>query len=596
MAVGVRHKWVRALSHIKAKARKSISAGAEKAEKFAKLRSFAKLAEKKKIEAAAALAAGKAGADGAASTEPEETILKFTELSEEDAASLATKTMTEYGEAYFNRNRKGIFGSATTVSKMLAWKNSNIRTALKKMPTKDMESAATQCFRNITGYMGDRSSRKDDGGHAEKVIKTCLSSSEEIRDEVYCQLAKQTNQNPDQDSRRKGWQLICICAGCFSPSTTLLPHFVHYCKTAYDDPTCGTLAQRAVRALLKSSKLGPRRETPLPMELNAMASLNPVLMRVYHMDGTYEVLPVCSWTTAGDLNRMMAFQLKLTDASAFSVYEMTPEYEERFLEADERVLDLVAYWQRLHDEEKGAAKAKALSAHHTFRLVYKVRYYFDPAVDDAAAMDEFYRQTVYDIVRMRYPSNLEKCKALAALQLVVEYGPKEACSQPPDIDSGCKTALQRFLPNEHFEELKKAERATLGQELSVAWAGHGSKTKAEAIHEYLSEVRSWEVWGSNFYFVEPQNSTELPVSVFLAVNPTGLLFIDYTTKETVKKFPYSEVPTWGHSGTAIVLHVGSLSDATTTKMYFKTDFGKEINNLIQAYVQRLCDGSAALAR
>ena len=204
MAVGVRHKWVRALSHIKAKARKSISAGAEKAEKFAKLRSFAKLAEKKKIEAAAALAAGKAGADGVASTEPEETILKFTELSEEDAASLATKTMTEYGEAYFNRNRKGIFGSATTVSKMLAWKNSNIRTALKKMPTKDMESAATQCFRNITGYMGDRSSRKDDGGHAEKVIKTCLSSSEEIRDEVYCQLAKQTNQNPDQDSRRKG--------------------------------------------------------------------------------------------------------------------------------------------------------------------------------------------------------------------------------------------------------------------------------------------------------------------------------------------------------------------------------------------------------
>jgi hypothetical protein len=44
-----------------------------------------------------------------------------------------------------------------------------IRTSLLKMPTRDLETQATQCFRNVTAFMGDRNSGKDDTGHADKV-------------------------------------------------------------------------------------------------------------------------------------------------------------------------------------------------------------------------------------------------------------------------------------------------------------------------------------------------------------------------------------------------------------------------------------------
>ena len=81
-------------------------------------------------------------------------------------------------------------------------------------------------------------------------------------------------------------------------------------------------------------------------------------------------------------------------------------------------------------------------------------------------------------------------------------------------------------------------------------------------------------------------SAELPDEVFLAINPKGVLIINPDTKEVLAEHPYSEVPTWGHSGSSFVLHIGNL--IRQTKLYFQTEQGKEINDLVRAYVNHLC--------
>ena len=76
-----------------------------------------------------------------------------------------------------------------------------------------------------------------------------------------------------------------------------------------------------------------------------------------------------------------------------------------------------------------------------------------------------------------------------------------------------------------------------------------------------------QIYGSQFFHVEPQMNVDLPDEVFLAVNPRGILIINPETKDVLVEHPYSEVPTWGHSGLSFVLHIGNL--LKQTKLYFQ---------------------------
>lgn len=175
--------WMDMLSSAKAEAESAI---AVRNNKFGRLQQFKikqaqrreKEQERKALEAKAE--AAEAEEDKVLQAlEAKRTMMDLLEV-ECPPAPTESKSMEEYASSYLQLNRKGLFRSATTVDKLLTFKNSLISMALHDFgaAASDLTSTATQMWKNVLGFIGERSSGKDTDGHAEKIVKVALHAPE----------------------------------------------------------------------------------------------------------------------------------------------------------------------------------------------------------------------------------------------------------------------------------------------------------------------------------------------------------------------------------------------------------------------------------
>ena len=136
----------------------------------------------------------------------------------------------------------------------------------------------------------------------------------------------------------------------------------------------------------------------------------------------------------------------------------------------------------------------------------------------------------------------------------------------------------------HELEASDAQRE-LADTIQKIWAKLKGYSNKEAKLNYLDYVKSWKIYGSAYFYVEPQNTREFQSDVVMAVNSKGVMLVDPETKEVLAEYPYSEVVTWGHSANSFVLVTGNL--IRQQKLYFKTEQGVEMNTLVHAYVDKM---------
>ncbi|KAH8063648.1 hypothetical protein JL722_2831 [Aureococcus anophagefferens] len=91
--------------------------------------------------------------------------------------------------------------------------------------------AARACHRDILGFCGDMFMSYPEA-MAENLAAHGFGGPEDLRDEIFVQLAKQASANPSASSAFKCWRLLFLCASTFPPSAELLPILVHFCEAA----------------------------------------------------------------------------------------------------------------------------------------------------------------------------------------------------------------------------------------------------------------------------------------------------------------------------------------------------------------------------
>ncbi|KAA0152090.1 hypothetical protein FNF29_04204 [Cafeteria roenbergensis] len=589
--------WKSLLGVLKEDADEIVTNRRKKFERLRKIRAKKSREEKVRLEREAAEAAEEEALIRAEELRLSQlTLMVMTKL--DDPPPVERKYIADDISDFINLERKGnalsTMGigrrSETTASKALSWKNEVLAMPLTHIPKSATElwASAIQCFRNITGFMGDRSSNKQAGGHAEKLLKMLSGSAAELRDEAYMQLMKQTTNNESDidGSELRGWQLFTILTGSFPPSDDLLEYVNWYFKEGADKhsprasemepPGIHEHAEACIARLAKLRTMAPRKEVAPTMEVEATKDLLPVMVRVYFLDGTFEMLPATSLTTATDMRNMLRELLGIepVNMSGFGIFDIDSEGHERYLEPTERILDVVAYWLRLYGDLLQRDK-KRVEEFLPNRFVFKVKQYYSlvhTPKHDSAAERLLYTQAVYDVVKDRYPCLDEDCVKLGAIQRQAE-----APHTPISLEMAPRYLKEGICKNPKLSDFVA--------ELNKQLADHAGKDPVSCMREYLKEVKSWKIYGSSFFWLEPVDRGTFGDKVFAAVNPRGVMFINPDTKENFKTIPYSELPQWGHAEKSFVIFEGSLIKQTKHQFTTRTvGVTAEMNDLIHGYV------------
>ena len=153
--------------------------------------------------------------------------------------------LEEYAKKHFNIHKKGALKKRTPIREMLSYTKGHLPSSLLKHASDKTAKEAVKLFKStwlllcglcaaperalvVRGYMEQKIPKKaTEDELAIDVVWLCMRQTE-LRDELYCQLAKQTTFNPSREASFRCWELFVFSVLNFPPSTELEPHLVRY--------------------------------------------------------------------------------------------------------------------------------------------------------------------------------------------------------------------------------------------------------------------------------------------------------------------------------------------------------------------------------
>uniref|UniRef100_A0A3P8ZN71 Uncharacterized protein n=1 Tax=Esox lucius TaxID=8010 RepID=A0A3P8ZN71_ESOLU len=346
----------------------------------------------------------------------------------------------------------------------------------------------------------------------------------DLRDEIYCQICKQLQENGNRSSFFRGWILLSICLGIFPPSERFIKYlqsFIRFGPMGYA-PYC---AKRLARTVTN----GVRGEPPSWLELQATKSKKPMAVSVTLMDGRTISLPVDSASTSKEICQFLSEKVHLKDTFGFSLYIAIYEKVWSLGSGREHVMDAISQCEQ-EVKRKGGQEQ-----HAPWRLYYR-KEIFTPwhrCEEDPVSTDLIYRQVIRGLRFGEYQCDKEEeIVQLAAKHFYVQYGPDSGESNAKAVVQDCiSPSLLEAKSQDQWMQMVSTAHAQVRVDAAVS-------VKAEVV-DYAR--KKWPMFFSRFFEVTKFSGPALPKNKFIvAINWTGITFLDEKERRLLQ-LSYPEV-------------------------------------------------------
>ncbi|XP_052358044.1 unconventional myosin-X-like isoform X3 [Oncorhynchus keta] len=455
------------------------------------------------------------------------------------------------------------------------------------------------------------------------ILQTC-HDLRLLRDEVYCQLIKQTNHvpQPNSSANRAHWHLLTCMSCTFLPSRGILRYLKFHLKRVKEQFP-GTEVDMFAHFIGESLKRTKGRDfVPSQEEIVALLTRQEMTTTVYCHGGGSCKISINSHTTAGEVVEKLIRGLAMEDSrNMFSLFQHN-NTTDRAVESRVIVADVLAKFERLSGSEEVEEEGQ-------WKLYFKLYCFLDveSMPKEGVEFAFMFEQAHESLTSGHLPAPEDTLQHLAALRLQFLHGDKARVSWSLDtvypvgrlrarilhftkvgaaggtgpgghtlerrrtsfLDgtlrrSGLKTGSmkkQKMEEEQMLEMWVKEETSATRTSILEKWSRLQGLDQHTAMLKYMNIIKEWPGYGSTLFDVECKEGG-FPHDLWLSVSAENVSVYKRGEPKPLETFPYEHIIFFGSP------------QATTYKitvddreMFFETPLVGEITKIMKAYINMI---------
>ncbi|TNN03089.1 hypothetical protein fugu_000118 [Takifugu bimaculatus] len=451
------------------------------------------------------------------------------------------------------------------------------------------------------------------------ILQTC-QDLRSLRDEVYCQLIKQTNHvpHPNSPANRAHWHLLTCMSCTFLPSRGILRYLRFHLKRIRE-LFPGTEIEMFAHFISESLKKTKTRElVPSQEEIVALLTRQEMTTTVYCHGGGSCKISINSHTTAGEVVEKLIRGLAMEDSrNMFALFEHNNTVD-KAVESRVLVADVLAKFERLAGSEEAEDDGQ-------WKLYFKLYCFLDveSMPKEGVEFAFMFEQAHESLTRGHFPAREETLQHLAALRLQFLYGDKTRVTWSLEnvypvgrlrsrilqftkvgtasgsgqtlerrrtsfldgtLRRGLKTGSmkkQRMEEEQMLEMWIKEEMSATRASIVEKWSRLSGLDQHQAMLKYMTVIKEWPGYGSTLFDVECKEGG-FPHDLWLSVSAENVSVYKRGEPKPLETFPYEHIIFFGAPQPCTYKIT-----VDEREMFFETPQVAEITKIMKAYINMI---------